>query len=63
MPRCPHMLAYGIPNACPTTSMSGRMEQAIETIQKREVDGGAGCTVPSATATTAWEKIEGIAAC
>jgi hypothetical protein len=43
------------------TSMSGRIEQAIEAIQKRGEDERAGAAVPAATATTAWEKIDGIA--
>jgi hypothetical protein len=55
------MLLYGMPNAYPTTSMSGRTEQAIERNQNREDDGGGEYVVPSATAVTACEKMEAIA--
>src|SRR6266516_7918154 len=35
-PRCPSKSPYSIPNAKPTTSASGRMDEATANVQKRQ---------------------------
>jgi hypothetical protein len=59
-PLWPRKWWYGIPKENPMTSASGIMEQTTVRDQKWLGIFRGGNAIPAATATTAWEMIEGI---